>query len=126
MLLPRLILLSCVLLGPLLHAQSAGLPVRDISFARDGRLAASIEGDIWVRDAAGATWTQLSRGAAWDRQPAWSPDGLSLVFVSNREGQDDLYRLEIATPTAAPERLTTSVEPDLEPTVRADGTIWCP
>ena len=121
---PRLCLVASALFGQLLHAQSSGLPARDISFARDGRLAASIEGDIWVRDAAGATWTQLSRGAAWDRQPAWSPDGLSLVFVSNREGQDDLYRLEIATPTAAPERLTTSVEPDLEPTVRADGTIW--
>ncbi len=124
MCLPRRCLVASALFGQLLHAQSSGLPARDISFARDGRLAASIEGDIWVRDAAGATWTQLTRGAAWDRQPAWSPDGLSLVFVSNREGQDDLYRLEIATPTAAPERLTTSVEPDLEPTVRADGTIW--
>ena len=124
MILRRLTLVAGLLVGQLLHAQSASLPVRDVTFARDGRLAAAIEGDIWVRDASGATWTQLTRGAAWDRQPAWSPDGAALVFVSNRDGQDDLYRLRIAAPSAAPDRLTTSVEPDLEPTVGVDGTIW--
>lgn len=100
------------------------LPVHDIAFARDGRLAASIEGDLWVRAANGRSWAQLTRGAMWDRQPAWSADGRSLVFVSNREGQDDLFRLRLDAPTAPPERLTTSPAADLEPVVAPDGTIY--
>jgi hypothetical protein len=28
-------------------------PVRDPSYAVDGRLAVSVEGDLWIRDAAG-------------------------------------------------------------------------
>ena len=107
-----------------LPAQRPSVPaVHDIAFARDGRLAASIDGDIWVRDATGQTWTQLTRGAMWDRQPAWTPDGTALVFVSDREGQDDLYRLSVAQPTMV-QRLTTNTAPDLEPTVAADGTIF--
>ncbi|NUQ11933.1 MAG: hypothetical protein HUU26_06310, partial [Gemmatimonadaceae bacterium] len=44
-------------------------PVRDPAFASDGRLAVSVEGDLWIRDAAGRRWTRLTRGPAWDRQP---------------------------------------------------------
>ena len=118
-----LIALVGLLLGHPLHAQPTSLPVRDIAFSRDGRLAASIEGDIWVRDAKGQAWTQLTRGPMWDRQPAWSPDGTALVFVSNREGQDDLFRIRVAQPETA-ERLTSSNAPDMQPTVGADGAIW--
>ena len=101
-----------------------GLAVHDVAFAKDGRLAASIEGDLWIRDAAGQRWTQVTRGAMWDRQPAWSADGATLVFVSDRDGQDDLYRVRIGAPDSAAERLTTNAAPDLEPSVGADGTIW--
>jgi Tol biopolymer transport system component len=120
-----LIALLAPLLAHSLRAQppAAGLPVRDIAFSRDGRLAASIEGDIWVRDSNGKAWTQLTRGPMWDRQPAWSPDGTTLVFVSDRQGQDDLFRIRVAQPETA-ERLTTNIAPDLEPTVGADGVIW--
>ncbi|MCC6316485.1 MAG: gamma-glutamyltransferase [Gemmatimonadaceae bacterium] len=104
-------------------AQAPGLPVRDIAFARDGRLAASIEGDIWVRQSNGRSWVQVTRGAAWDRQPAWATDGAYLVFVSDREGQDDLYRVAPAR-EAAVQRVTTSPLPDLEPAVARDGTIF--
>ena len=105
------------------QAPSSALPVREIAFARDGRLAASMEGDIWIRDSGGSTWTQLTRGAMWDRQPAWSPDGATIVFVSDREGQDDLFRIRVAAPDSIV-RVTTNSAPDLEPTVGADGTIW--
>ncbi|MBL8958755.1 MAG: gamma-glutamyltransferase, partial [Gemmatimonadetes bacterium] len=95
--------------------------VRDITFAPDGRLAASIEGDLWVRTGANG-WRRITAGPAWDRFPAWSPDGQSLVFTSNREGQDDLYRVRLSG-SAAPERLTTDPMADHEPTVGRDGTI---
>ncbi len=98
-------------------------PVRDIAFARDGRLAASIEGDIWVRS--GSRWSRVTEGPEWDRQPAWSPDGSLLVFARNREGDDNLWRVNISGSTArgAAEQLTDNVEPDLQPAVAADGTI---
>lgn len=107
------------------HAQQTPrFPVRDITFAKDGRLAASIEGDIWIRDVGGQNWTQLTSGPMWDRQPSWSADGSALVFVSNRGGEDDLYRVRTAAPMSTPDRLTTDPAPDLQPTVGADGTIW--
>ena len=121
---PHLALAALALAASAVSAQRSSVPaVHDIAFARDGRLAASIDGDIWVRDAIGQTWTQLTRGAMWDRQPAWTPDGAALVFVSDREGQDDLYRMSVAQPSMV-QRLTTNTAPDLEPTVAADGTIF--
>ena len=102
--------------------QAAALPpVRDPAFAADGRLAVSFEGDLWSRDAAGRRWTRLTTGAAWDRQPAWTPDGQSIVFVSDREGGADLFRLTIRS--GAVERLTSSAQPESEPTVAGDGAI---
>ena len=100
---------------------SALPPVRDPAFAPDGRLAVSFEGDLWTRDAAGRRWTRLTGGAAWDRQPAWAPDGLSLVFVSDREGGADLFRLTVRT--GAVERLTSTPQPEAEPTVTRDGSV---
>lgn len=96
-------------------------PVRDPAFASDGRLAVSVEGDLWIRDAAGRRWTRLTRGPAWDRQPAWLPDGSSLVFASDRDGGSNLYHLALAT--GALQRLTRDSMPDAEPTVGRGGAI---
>lgn len=99
----------------------SSLPVRDPAFAHDGRLAVAVEGDLWVRDAAGRRWTRLTRGPAWDRQPAWSLDGSSLVFVSDRDGGAHLYRMRVRDGSV--ERLTRDAQPDAEPTVGWDGAV---
>ncbi len=39
---------------------------------------------IWVTDTAGGTPRQLTRGDASSSDPAWSPDGASLAFLSGR------------------------------------------
>jgi gamma-glutamyltranspeptidase/glutathione hydrolase len=96
-------------------------PVRDPSYATDGRLAVSVEGDLWVRDAAGRRWSRLTSGPAWDRQPAWAPDGQSIVFVSDRQGGASIFR--IAVRTGSIDRLTSSSVPDAEPTVGRDGSV---
>src|SRR5688500_4473550 len=118
-----LLVLASLASAEALAQDAPRLPVRDPSFASDGRLAASIEGDIWVRQSNGRTWIQITRGPAWDRQPACSADGPSLVFVSNREGQDDLFRVA-ARRDATVERITTAPAADLEPAVGRDGTIY--
>ena len=109
----------------LLTQTGATPPVRDPALARDGRLVVAVEGDLWLGDAAGARWSRLTSGPAWDRQPAWSPDGAFLVFVSDRQQNNDLWRLPVSAAgvPGTPARLTTDPAPDLEPTVSAGGTI---
>ncbi len=96
-------------------------PVRDPAYAADGRLVVAVEGDLWVRDQAGRRWIRLTSGAAWDRQPSWSPDGSAVVFVSDRDGGAHLYRFVIRG--GRRERLTNDAQPDAEPTVGRDGTV---
>jgi gamma-glutamyltranspeptidase len=105
-----------------LAVQGATQPaVRDPEFARDGRLAVSIEGDLWIRDAAGRRWTRLTRGPAWDRQPAWSRDGAFIVYASHGDDATNLWRIPARGGT--PERLTSGDRTDAEPAVGTDGAI---
>ncbi|MFO0876367.1 MAG: S41 family peptidase [Gemmataceae bacterium] len=41
---------------------------------------------------------QLTDGASNDHGPAWSPDGSKILFISDRNGHDDLYLLETDDP----------------------------
>jgi Tol biopolymer transport system component len=102
---------------------------RTPAFAADGRLAVAVAGDLWVfaPDGAGgwADATQVTRGPAWDRDPAWLPDGSGLVFASDRSGSVDLWRVGLAQDgrTTEPVRITTSSEHDVEPSVSVTGAI---
>ena len=99
---------------------SAGIGARNPAYARDGRLAVSVRGDLWVVSKSGE-WTQLTSGPAWDREPAWNADGSSIVFSSDRSGNFDLWR--IGAGGGEPERLTTSPLPEGQPSVARDGRI---
>jgi gamma-glutamyltranspeptidase len=102
--------------------QAATLPpVRDPSYATDGRLAVSFEGDLWLRDSGGRRWNRLTSGPGWDRQPAWSPDRQTIVFVSDRQGGADLFRVTLRSGVV--ERLTSDPLHETEPTVGRDGSI---
>lgn len=39
----------------------------------------------------GSALKQLTSNAAWDTEPAWSPDATRIAFSSNRDGDDDVY-----------------------------------
>jgi len=112
---------------------STGSPasgVQDAAYGPDGRLALAIDGDIWVQrslsDSTG--WIQITSGPAWDREPAWSADGKSLVFASDRDGSSRLYRvqLDVAGAQGAPgssQRVTESSEWESDPSIAPDGTL---
>ncbi len=98
----------------------------DPAYARDGRLAASVRGDLWVLTGGeSGTWIRITSGPAVDRQPAWTPDGLGVVFTSDRAGTFDLWRVGVGPAGAAgePERLTVTPEWEGEPTAGAAGDI---
>ena len=100
---------------------------RGPAFAPDGRLAISVDGDLFVQQSAGGqdAWRRLTSGIAWDRDPAWSRDGSSIVFSSDRSGRYALWRVKVnAEGTAGtPERITNSSEPESAPTLAPNGSI---
>ena len=42
----------------------------------------------------GGTPTQLTSGAGNNTEPAWSPDGNSILFTSDRSGSPQVYRMD--------------------------------
>ncbi len=66
----------------LLGANPSGL-----AFSPDGtRVAFNTSNDIWLRDFARDQNTRFTFGQGYNVMPVWSPDGLNIVFASDREG----------------------------------------
>jgi serine/threonine protein kinase/Tol biopolymer transport system component len=55
------------------------------------RSANSSAPDIWVLDVLSGVASRLTFDPAVDNLPIWSPDGLRVLFPSNRKGSFDLY-----------------------------------
>jgi gamma-glutamyltranspeptidase len=108
--------------------------VQHAAYGPDGRLALAIDGDIWIQRTPGdsAGWVRITRGEAWDREPAWSGDGRSIVFASNRDGESRLYRVRLGaalgstiydSSRSAPDRVTTADGWESSPALAKDGTL---
>ena len=81
---------------------------RGPAFAPDGRLAVSVDGDLFAQQSPGGRWMHVTTGLAWDRDPAWTRDGSGIVFSSDRSGRYALWRVKVNADGAAgtPERIT--------------------
>ena len=99
-----------------------GAPV----FSPDGRmLALTLSGDqgnldIYMLDLAGQVLTRLTRNVAIDTEAAWSPDGESIYFTSDRSGGPQVYRVETYL-GAKVERVTFEGSYNARPRVAPDG-----
>ena len=63
----------------------------------DGRaIAFTAMGDLWLLPV-GGTPVQLTNDAAFELDPAWSPDSTQLAFVSDRGGHMDLWVRDLRT-----------------------------
>ncbi|MDX1992281.1 MAG: LpqB family beta-propeller domain-containing protein [bacterium] len=62
----------------------------------------------------------LTRSPGSDLAPAWSPDGRWLAFTSGRDGDDEIYLMDMTT--EAVQQITFNHYPDYDPVWSPDGT----
>ncbi|MFI4946298.1 MAG: protein kinase, partial [Burkholderiales bacterium] len=72
--------------------------------------------DVFIAPSAGGPAVKLVAHAA---QPAWTPDGRSIVFSSDRKGHWDIWT--VAADGGEPRALTDDVDIDYQPAVSPDG-----
>ena len=66
------------------------------------------ETELWLGEVATGATHQLTNAKRSSLQPAWSPDGAWLAFISDRDGKRQIYRIAVAGGEA--ERLTSGDE----------------
>jgi eukaryotic-like serine/threonine-protein kinase len=67
---------------------------------------------VMVVSAEGGTPVQVAGDQSQNLSPIWLPHGRELLFISNRDGGRDIYRVRLSSggqPEAPPERLTTGL-----------------
>ena len=52
-------------------------------------------GDIYSMPIGGGEVTALTSGIEWNFQPAFSPDGQRIAFISDRDGNDNLWLMDL-------------------------------
>ncbi|MBC8102974.1 MAG: PD40 domain-containing protein [Cytophagales bacterium] len=69
----------------------------ELAATPDGeQIAFALKGDIFVADREGGKAVRLTDDPARDDDFTWSPDGETLVYVSNRDGHPELYAVTSA------------------------------
>ena len=101
--------------------RSVGDQVTDMGLSPKGkRVVFSARGDLFTVPAEHGPVRNLTRSpGAHDRAPAWSPDGKTLAFVSDMEGEEAIYLVDHRG-DGEPRRLT-----ELAPG-QISGLIWSP
>ena len=51
-------------------------------------------GDIYTLPFAGGAATAITSGPPFDSQPRWSPDGRRIVFLSDRDGAENVWTID--------------------------------
>ncbi len=69
-----------------------------VDISPDGKtLVFDLMGDLYSLPAAGGTATALTHGLAYEVHPRFSPDGKSLLYISDKSGSDNIWTMDLAT-----------------------------
>ena len=60
-----------------------------------GTIVFDLLGDLYTIPFAGGDATPLTEGMAYDSQPRYSPDGSRVLFVSDRDGSENLWLIDV-------------------------------
>jgi len=95
-------LLACVVQGA--EQEHIRLGSDPVLSADGSMLAFAWRGDIWVVPSEGGIARQVTQHPAGDRQPAFSPDGSEIAFISDRDAGSQVYVMPVKG--GAPKQLT--------------------
>ncbi len=70
-------------------------------------------------NADGSNQTRLTNNPAFDFQPSFSPDGSKIAFVSDRDGNFEIY--EMNADGTSQTRLTSNTASEFSPSFSPDG-----
>jgi Tol biopolymer transport system component len=133
----RLLLMSALLAGAgLAYSGELTLPAaREVAFevgegtwmsldvAPDGsQIVFDLLGDLYLLPVTGGEAERLTEGMAFDSQPRFSPDGQQLVFISDRDGQENLWLLDLVKGESRKLTSAASLQQFASPSFSPDGT----
>lgn len=92
-----------------------GLRIAYVSFEKDDRPA------IFIRDLSTGMKEQITNFRGLNGAPAWSPDGKQLAMVLSRDGNPEIYIMDLDSRPRRLRRITRHYAIDTEPSWTADG-----
>jgi tricorn protease len=103
--------------------------VQDAKLSPDGKMFVfTLRGDLWTipvektpNDRNADIAKRLTTHPGFDKEPIWSKDGKSVLFLSDRGGKEGLYKLDIATFKTNP--LWTGDHDARAPKISPDGKL---
>lgn len=67
-----------------------------LDLSPDGKtIAFDLLGDIYTMPITGGKATNISNGLPWEIQPRFAPDGKTLAFISDRQGGDNIWTMNV-------------------------------
>jgi tricorn protease len=101
----KLFLIALCFIGLQVAAQPLWMRYNVISPQGD-KIAFCYKGDVYVVPTGGGKALQLTTSSSHETQPIWSPDGKTIAFASDRNGNYDIYTVSVEGGVA--QRVTTN------------------